>query len=192
MEITLHPVPVFGPHVEITHGTTQTWVYDPLVADVTAGIYKAKITLRPDMNTGVFGVAALEVSPPAPASLLRALGMGKAVEEIVLRGSTRFHWDDDVKDWVHDVDSGEDAMTPVDARRALSRGRKRIPDEQVARAAEIYRTALAAGGQTARRATATVATELGISVSAAGVRVRLARERGLLGPAAGTKAGEAT
>ncbi|MGH9001516.1 MAG: hypothetical protein ACRDYV_00140, partial [Acidimicrobiia bacterium] len=76
--------------VEITHGDTQIRIPNPLVADVSTGKYRAVVTLRPHPTTGVFGVAAVEVDPPTPTSLLRALGMGAAAEEIIRQGSVRF------------------------------------------------------------------------------------------------------
>lgn len=191
MEISVRPVNLQGAHLEITHGDTKTWIFDPLEAEVTTDDYRAVVVMRPHPVTGVFGVTAIkEIWPPAPWNILRSIGMGKAAEEIISRASMKFRWDPEVNDWVSDADDPASRPTAVDARRALSRGRARITDEDVEKAAAFYREALEGGGQAARSATATVARQLGVSVAAAGVRIRRARDAGLLGPAVGTRAGE--
>jgi hypothetical protein len=171
-------------------GRVMTRFFDPLVAEVSAGGYTATITFRFDLDKEAFRVTDItDIRPGAELSILRALGWEKLAPEILKRGAVRFHWDDELGDWACDADDPNEKPDLVDARRALRRGRKPISDDDVRRAAKLYREALG-DGVAARRATATVAQQMGISVAAAGVRIRRARNAGLLGPAVGTRAGE--
>lgn len=165
-------------------------VPDPIRVRVTSDLWEVDLTIRPDPVTlapAIDDVGRIRRlgDRPIPNDILRSLGMGRILEEVVRQQCIRY--EKVGNRWV-----GRPFNDPSSAelRSVLKPPRPRqVPQAEVEKAAEQYRAALAEGR---RDATMAVAEALSLSRPTAARRIQKAREQGLLGPIVGTKAGEAT
>lgn len=118
-----------------------------------------------------------------PTDLMRALRLGGVVEEVMRQ-----------KTWRYEKVGGRwvlqnQPLSPAEVRTVTHPTKpKAVVEAEVEKAAEVYRAALAEGR---RDATMAVVEALNLSRPTCARRIQKARQLGLLGPAARTKAGEA-
>lgn len=180
-----------GPHVRvpISEDVRFEWPF-PIHATIRTGITDVEVTVVPK-TTGVPGWTRVTFDMRGSTGtneILRAAGIPDVLEEIVGRMGIRYQWDG--SEWVCDVDNPHHRVGPAELTAAFKVARRnRIKDEEIEKAAEVYREAVL---QQRRDPTMAVAEALdNMPRSTAARRVQLARERGLLGPAKRTYAGEA-
>jgi len=192
MEIELRePLIINGPGVLVRTGDdVRIRVPDPIKVTVTTADWSVDLTVRPDPVTLNPSLAEEVVirqlgDRPIPLDVLRSLRMGRIVEDIVREHCIRY--EKRGNRWVAENFKGDDP-SPGEMRKVLTSRRGTVGQAEIDKAAEVYRAAVADGR---RDATMAVAEALRLSRPTAARRVQRAREQGLLGPAAGTKAGEA-
>lgn len=191
MEIKLRePMSINGPAVIVrTSENVRIEVPDPIKVTVTTEDWSVDLTVRPDPVTLNPALAEEIVirqrgDRMIPNDVLRSLRLGRVLEEVVRQNCLRFERKGNR--WVAKNFRGEDP-SPGELRKVLT-SRRTVTRADIEKAADVYRDAVAAKR---RDATMAVAEALYISRASAARRVQKAREMKLLGPAAGTKAGEA-
>lgn len=191
MEIKLRePVVINGPGVMVRTGdNVRIHVPDPIKVTVITEDWSVDLTVRPDpvtLNPSLAGEVVIRQlgERMIPNDILRSLRLGRVLEEIVREYCVRYERKGDR--WVAKDFKGDDP-TPGELRKVLTT-RGTVSQADIEKAAEVYREAVQAKR---RDATMAVAEALVISRASAARRIQRARAQGLLGPAAGTKAGEA-
>lgn len=192
MDIEIDPVDITGPKVIVpVSEDVRLHIPVPITARVRTDGYEAEIVVTPNPATGVPSWSKLTIESrdgTGSNDALRAFGMRGVLEEIVRRAGTRYVRKGKNR-WGAEIVSGEDRPGPLEVTSAFKGRRHRVSEEEVEKAAAVYRQALADGR---RDPTMAVSDAFhGMPRATAARRVQLARERGLLGPAVGTKAGEA-
>lgn len=183
-----------GPHVETRPSpNVKITVPDPIKVRVTGDSYVVDLVVRPDPETLDPAITKiLSIEPlgdrPIPKDVLRSIGLGRVLEQVVRRFCIRWELSEDGRTWQAENFKGKDP-TPAEMRKVMTRPRSReVTDSEVVRAAEVYRKAIEDGR---RDATMAVAEALTVSRATAARRIDKAREKKLLGPAQRATAGEA-
>lgn len=189
----LEPVVLNGPGVQVRiSDEVKIHVPDPIKVRVTGDTYVAELVIRPDpitLNPAIDEVLSIRKrgDRPIPNDVLRSLRLGRGVLETVVRENSVRSVRKGNR-WVAANFQGEEP-NPKELRRVFTSAVPRtVRPAEVEKAAEVYRAAVKAGR---RDATMAVAEALNVSRPTAARRLDKARQQGLLGPAARTKAGEA-
>lgn len=196
LEVTFDPS---GPGV-VTPGPRQTQVFvpDPITALVEFDGCRIEVVIGHDPVSLAPAVREVRSITPTsgavlPSDVVRAMRLPRVIRQVVKQSASRFELVDG-KWQAPSVWAGSEPLdqNELDAAMRLRR-RGAIPDEEIEFAAEVYRAAVQAGRRSATEAVReALAKRLGsCSRATAGRRIEAARVAGLLGPAVGTKAGEA-
>lgn len=195
MEIRNVQSTLSGPRLLIPRGDDLVYVPSVIGAHVTgddlAYDVDIEVELDPDRPRPV--VRRLVVTqraggPPVAPETLRSVGLGGVARQVVEKASVKMRRNEQGDGWVAEGLDLFAGVEPQDVAAAFKPPRRnKVDPGDVARAANLYREALAAGR---RDATEAVAQALDVSRTTASRRIRQARDDGLLGEAPGTKAGE--
>lgn len=192
MEIQVLEMVLNGPAVIVPLSPTEKLeVPDPIKVRVTNDHFEVDLVVRADRETLLPQVSEiLRIKPIGRRGftndLWRSLGFGKVLEEVVRTCAQRYELEGDK--WVSHWQPPFREPDAAEIRKVMTAGKRQVPHEDIERAAEVYREAVAAGR---RDATKAVAYALNVSRPTAARRVEKARALGLLGASSGTKAGEA-